>query len=1015
MDSNRHHWRDPEERAAPGPAGPEFPEPLEGQVVQLGRRDFLASAGLAAAAAALAGCSRAPVQEAIPLLVAPEDAVPGRSTWYATTCGGCSAGCGALSRVRDGRPIKLEGNPEHPASRGGLCAVGQASLLDLYDSRRLRGPMARGREATWKDVDAAVVQQLAGIRARSGAVRLLAGTITSPTLRAHADAFLARFPGSRLVTFDALSSSAIPAAHEATHGVRALPRYRFDRAEVIVSFDADFLGTWISPVEYAAGWRAGRPAEPLPVRRSFHAQIEPRLSLTGSKADRRFRLGPGELDLALAHLALRIARRAGAAVVPERLEPAPLPGTELDELAERLWRARGRSLVLSGSQSAEAQTLANLANHLLGNYGATLDLERPSRQRQGNDADLEDLLRELAEGRVAALLVHGANPVHELPAGDRLADALRRVPLVVSFAARLDETARLAHYVCPDHHFLESWGDAEAVAGLVSLTQPSLHPLFGTRSALESLAAWSGDARPAYELLRESWRTRIFPRQAREASHAAFWDRSLRDGFALVEPAPERAARFRPSAVRWVAQASRPGPGEFSLALYPKVAILEGSHAGNPWLQELPDPISKVTWDNYACLSPAAAGRIGVKQGDVVRIELGEGEGKRTLELPAHLQPGQHDGTVAVALGYGGVVTERFSRTGKRWLWGRADAGPDGRVGRNAAPFLDLAAGALQYARPGVRLVPTGRRSPLACTQTHHTVRAPQDLPLVGGQARDLVREVSLAQAAGQGAAAPAPERLAPREELWPEDHRYTGQRWHMVVDLDACTGCSACIVSCQAENNVPTVGKDEVLRRREMHWLRIDRYYAGGDDVEVVHQPLLCQQCDRAPCETVCPVLATVHSSDGLNQQVYNRCVGTRYCANNCPYKVRRFNWFDYGSGDRVQDLALNPDVTVRSRGVMEKCTFCVQRIHAARIEARSQGRPLADGEIQTACQQSCPAQAIAFGDLNDPRSRVARLASSRRSYALLEELDLRPAVDYLAVVRDRPAGGGEGKGRHG
>jgi molybdopterin-containing oxidoreductase family iron-sulfur binding subunit len=1008
MDSNRRHHRVPQEGAAPGAAGPEFPEPLEGRVVQLGRRDFLAS-GVAAAAAALAGCSRAPVQEAIPLLVAPEDAVAGRSTWYATTCGGCSAGCGALSKVRDGRPIKLEGNPQHPVSRGGLCALGQASLLDLYDSHRLRGPRASGEDASWEEVDAAVVRRLSELRAGPGSVRFLASTITSPTLRARVAAFLGRFPGSRLVTYDALSASAIPAAHEATHGARALPRYRLERAEVIVSFDADFLGTWISPVEYAAGWRAGRRAARSAARRSFHAQIEPRMSLTGSKADRRIRLGPGELDLALAHLARRIARRASAAVAPEELDPAPLPEAELDDLAERLWRARGRSLILSGSQSAEAQTLANLANHLLGNYGATLDLERPSRQRQGNDADLEELLRELAEGRVGALFVHGANPVHDLPGGDRLAEALRQVPLVVGFAGRLDETARLAHFVCPDHHFLEAWGDAEAVAGVVSLTQPSLHPLFGTRSALESLAAWSGEAKPAYELLRDSWRTRIFPRQAREASFTAFWDRSLRDGFALVDPARERVAAFRPAAVRWAPRAPRPGPDELALVLYPKVAIADGSHAANPWLQELPDPVSKVTWDNYACLSPATAHRLGVKQDDVVRIELGEGQARRALELPAFVQPGQHDGTVAVALGYGGVLTERFARTGKRWLWGRSDGGPDGRVGRNAAPFLELAGGALRYARAGVRLVPTGRRSPLACTQTHHTVRAPEDLPLVGGRPRDLVREVRLAEVAGEG----APVRPAPPEQLWPEDHPYAGARWHMVVDLDACTGCSACVVSCQAENNIPTVGKDEVLRRREMHWLRIDRYYAGGDEVDVVHQPLLCQQCDRAPCETVCPVLATVHSSDGLNQQVYNRCVGTRYCANNCPYKVRRFNWFDYGSGDRVQDLALNPDVTVRSRGVMEKCTFCVQRIHAARMEARAEGRPLADGEIQTACQQSCPAQAIAFGDRNDPGSRVARLAASRRRYALLEELDLRPAVDYLAVVREGPSRGGED--RHG
>lgn len=1005
----RHYWRDLREReAGPGhDAGGEFPEPLDAPAMQLGRRDFLAAAGLTAAATALAGCNRAPPRHAIPHLAQPPEMVPGASVHYASTCGGCSAGCGVLVKVRDGRPIKLEGQPSHPVSRGGLCAIGQASLLELYDVERLNGPRSGGRGTSWEEVDRAILAKLSRIRAEGGAVRFLSDTVTSPTLHAQLEAFLARLPDGRRVTYDPLSSSALLDAHAATHGARVLPRYRLDRAEVIVAFDADFLGTWISPVEHTAGYRAGRAPDAQPPRFSLHVQLESRLSLTGSKADRRIRLGPGEHGLALTHLVARLAERAGAPFPNAALEPSPVAEAELDELVRRLWAARGRSLVLCGSQDVATQALANLANQLLESYGATIELDRPSRQRAGDDRALAALRRELEAGQVAALFVHGVNPVFDLPDGARLGEALRRIPLVVSLSGRWDETARLAHHVCPDHHFLESWGDAEAVSGAVSVFQPVIHPLGATRSALESLAVWSGRPAPAYELLRESWRTAVFPRQQREASFARFWNRSVHDGFAEVAPEPLAVGPFRAAAVRPVPKAARPATGALALVLYPKVGVLDGRHAANAWLQELPDPVSKVTWDNYACLSPAAAAGLGVKDGDVIRLEAGPE--RAALELPAWIQPGQHDGTVAVALGYGGVLTERFAGAGKRWRWGRASGGPDGRVGKNAAELLALDDGTLRYARLDVTLARTGRTSPLACTQSHHTVRNPGDVPLVAGQRRDLVRETTLREL---GEARERPEAHARKEpeSLWPDDHPYQGHRWHMVIDLAACTGCSACVVSCQAENNIPVVGKDEVLRHREMHWLRIDRYYSGDDDeVEVVHQPLLCAQCDNAPCETVCPVLATVHSAEGLNQQVYNRCVGTRYCANNCPYKVRRFNWFDYSNADRRHDLALNPDVTVRSRGVMEKCTFCVQRIQAARIEARVNDRSLGDGEVRTACQQSCPASAIEFGDLNDPSSRVARLAASRRGYRLLEELNVRPAVQYLELVRNRDDRGEE------
>ena len=419
-------------------------------------------------------------------------------------------------------------------------------------------------------------------------------------------------------------------------------------------------------------------------------------------------------------------------------------------------------------------------------------------------------------------------------------------------------------------------------------------------------------------------------------------------------------------------------PTGFTLVLYPSIAMIEGRQAYNPWLHELPDPITKITWDNYASISPATATSLGVSDGDVVRVE--------NIELPVLVQPGQHDRVIAVALGYGRKASERFAALGPRWLDHRPTVNEKGRVGENASPLLAFHDGLLRYERADVKIARTGRRVDLALTQTHHTLS-------VDGVVRPIVQETT------PGEPAEPPER---REELWPEDHAYKGHRWGMAVDLNACTGCSACVVACQVENNTPVVGKDEVRRRREMHWIRIDRYYSGPpDNVEVAHQPMMCQQCDHAPCETVCPTLATVHSDEGLNQQVYNRCVGTRYCANNCPYKTRRFNWFNYPREDRLANLVLNPDVTVRTRGIMEKCTFCVQRIQEAKIEAKVLGAPVKDGDIRTACEQACPAGAIVFGDLNDPNSHVARLARDARQYRVLEDLNVGPAVHYLKIVR--------------
>ena len=960
------YWRGLEEREQALDGAAEFPEnPLQQIEAAHSRRGFLKAAGFTFAGAALTGCSRAPVEQAVPYVVQPEDSVAGRPAYYASTCGACPAGCGILAKVRDGRPIKLEGNPEQAISRGASCAVGQASILGLYDSLRLKQPLSGGKPAAWPEVDRAVAVRLDGIRHSGAAVRYLSGTIASPTKQAAIDSFLAQFGNARHVMYDALSASAILDAHRETHGARVLPHYRFDKADVVASFDADFLGTWISPVEFARDYSARR----RPPEMSWHAQLEGRMSITGSKADRRVRMAPDEICGALAKLAERLAQNRGGG----------------DELAERLLHARGRSLVVAGANDLPTQVLANYINHLLGNYGTTLDIEKPSRQRLGSDRDLAGLLDELKSGKVAALFVDGVNPVAELPGVGGFDGAA----LVVSFAGSPDETAERAHFVCPDHHYLESWSDAEPVAGLVSLTQPAIRPLGATRAVVETLAAWSGKPEKTYDLLRQ--------RYSRD------WERSLEAGFVAVETPRTPVKPFNLAAVTAaLAKAPPPGDSGYALALYPSVAMLDGRQASNPWLHELPDPIAKITWDNWVALSPAAAASLGVGDGDVVRIEAGA-----AMELPVVVQPGQHDRVAAVALGYGRKASERFAGIGPRWINHRTSVNERGRVGENAAPFLSLADGFLQYDRAGVRLVKTGRRVELAATQIHHTLTVPKHLAPAGGETRPIVREISRADLGKP------PGHVEEHEELWPDDHQYKGHKWGLAVDLNACNGCSACVLACQVENNTPVVGKDEVRRRREMHWIRIDRYYSGPpEDVAVAHQPMMCQQCDHAPCETVCPTLATVHSDEGLNQQVYNRCVGTRYCANNCPYKTRRFNWFDYPREDRLANLVLNPDVTVRTRGVMEKCTFCVQRIQLAKIEAKTAGAPLRDGDIRTACQQSCPADAIVFGDLNDPQSRVARLASDGRQYRVLEELNVGPAVHYLKIVRDRA---GEGDKTHG
>ncbi len=1008
---NTKWFRSPETRGDTGCA-PEFPV---APVPQPGmdRRSFLRLTGFSFAAAGAAACSRAVPSLALPQVTADEHVVPGRDYWIASTSWADGSGSGVLVRCLDGRPLKLEGNPDHPLNQGGLTASCQASLLSLYDDRRFDGPQRAGAPGTWDDVDGALRAELERIRSDGGRVRVLTPTLTGPSTLARIATLLDSVPDGRHVMYDALSCSALLDAQRSAHGVRVLPRYDLARADVLAVFDADPLGTWISPAEYSAGYRASRQPDASPPRMSRHWQFEARLSLTGSRADQRVLVAPWETRPALTRLARAVAERSGTPVpgpAQAATDVRPELHDALDSLATELWAHRGAGLVLCGRNDHHAQVLVCWINELLGNVGNTVLLDTPSQQRRGDDRALAALRDELLAGDVDLLITSG-NPAYELPG---LAQALGQAGTLACTSAQPDETSALADLVFPESHELERWDDSEPHAGLFATTQPTLPPLRDGRTLRASFARWAGDARDDRTLLRDAWERDLAPRrQAADEPFGVWFDRVLERGWVSLPGAPSTAARACDAAAVATALAApretgpQPaGADGLGLVLYPKVGLLDGRGAHNPWLQELPDPISKVTWDNHADLSPATADRLGLRTGDVVRVTIAapsdsaQAAVPAPIELPVLVQPGQDDRVVAIALGYGRMGTDRFTDVGPQWFEGRPTVAPGATVGSNAAPFLTLDDGVLGTDRRVVRLTPTGEQRLLATTQDHHSLAVPEHLAPKGGEVRDAVHLTTL-DAATVASHAGGHDSHA---ELWSDDFDHGLPHWGLAVDLTACTGCSACVVSCQAENNVPVVGRDEVQRHREMSWIRIDRYYADRDDggVDVVHQPMMCQHCGHAPCETVCPVLATMHSSEGLNTQVYNRCVGTRYCANNCPYKTRRFNWFEYSREDRLQNMALNPDVTIRSRGVMEKCSMCVQRIQAGKAEARRRGVALADGDVQTACQQSCPTRAIVFGDLHDPESAVSKLAAKSRAYSVLGELNVQPSVRYLADVRN-------------
>lgn len=988
---NKTYWRSLEEKNSDSnfleELYTEFPlgvppgiDPSSKVALDVDRRDFLKMMGFGLAGVMMS-CSNMPVEKAIPYLVQPEDIVPGKAYWYASTCTGCTANCGILIKNREGRPIKLEGNPQSPINRGGLCSVGQSQVLSLYDSGRLHGPIQNGSPVTWKVLDGTVLAEMERLRSHSGKIVFLTSTLNSPSTLSMIDDIKTRWPNVQHVTYDSVSSSGLVEAHDKVFGMKAIPQLRFDLADVIVSFDADFLGTWLSPVEFAKQFSKGRNLTVNPDRFSHLIQIESRLSLTGSNADLRHSAKPSEMSALVARLLWHIESASGNSTLTwfgNDVDAAL--DAHLSDAAQKLLRHKQKSLVISGSNDLDEQILVARINHLLGNYGKTLLLDRHSKQKSGVDADFTKLVTEMESGLIRAVFIYGCNPTYDSPISDRFSKALEKIDLTVSLASYADETAQHVKFIAPDNHFLESWNDYEPYRGLYQLSQPAIRSVYNTRQAGDSLLSWFGLPKSFKDYVREYWKNKIFSEQSSIFLFDDFWKKSLHDGFFVSQSVPQVQYEFHGDTLAsWQAVLSRPKTKGFELSFYEKISMRDGRHANNPWLQEVPDPISKATWDNYINMSIVDAKKMGIEQGDVVRLTVD----RQSLSLPVLLQPGQMSGCVSVALGYG----RRHS--------GKVGDG----VGKNAFELLVQTDNRRIYHRGSVNLEKTGSTHNLALTQTHYSL-----------EGRPIFKETTLDKFKKDPSSGnkDRPELVM----LW-EQHQDKNHSWGMAIDTSMCTGCSGCLVGCQSENNVPVVGKEEVFLRREMHWIRIDRYYKGNEEnPDVAFQPMMCQHCANAPCESVCPVLATVHSSDGLNQQVYNRCVGTRYCANNCPYKVRRFNWFDYANNkkfnfymnDNTGRLVLNPDIVVRSRGVMEKCSMCVQRIQEEKLLAKKEGRKLNSDDIKLACQQSCPSDAIVFGDMNDPKSRLSKLlVSNKRRYHVLGEINVKPHVNYLTKVRNR------------
>lgn len=999
------------------------------------RRDFLKMLGFSLGAATIAASCEIPVKKAIPYVTKPDEIVPGVANYYASSFVNGGDYCSILVKTREGRPIKIEGNTLSSVTRGGTSARAQAMVLGLYDVRRIKnaGTIEGGevRKKEWAELDRDVKAKLA-----NGAnVRLITNSILSPTAKQALKEFTDKYPNANVVTYDPVSSAALLAANEQCFGLRTIPNYKFGEADVIVSFGADFLGSWISPVEYARAYAQKRKIRSVKgASMSRHYQVESHMSLTGSNADNRILVKPSEQGAAIVALYNALTGGSGGPKLNDKAAMA------IRKVAAELQNARGKSLVVCGSNNVMEQIFVNKINDLLGNINATVDFSMISNQRQGDERAMMRLIEEMNSGAVNVAIVWGANPAYELPNADKFKAAFAKVGTRISLNTNLDETTLLCTHAAPSHHQLESWGDAEPKAGHYSLVQPTIAPLFKTRQAELSLLEWADsanlnrqDEQPYYQYLKSYWSNDLFSRQDKYSTPTAFWDMSLHDGVFEL-PSASNIVAFNGGVSPDASGVSQPGNSEVEISFYETVNIGGGQYAHNPWLQEMPDPVTRTVWGNYLNVPVewdgvnVISGWKDLNDGDQVEVDV---NGQK-LTCTVVRTFGQMPGTVAIALG-----------------GGRESGGCGVGYGVNVNPWLPLDGGLVQYFAKDAKIsAKVGVDKHFACVQHHHTM----GVTAMGKEEGKVINvdEKALGWKGFQGALTDrsiifhanlnelpkvAEEMAEFHEEsehlnsqtLYPDMSQYygTGIKWGMHVDLNACIGCGACQVACVAENNVPVVGKNEVNRHHEMTWLRIDRYFYGDfENPKVVYQPLMCQHCDNAPCENVCPVAATNHSMEGINQMAYNRCIGTRYCANNCPYKVRRFNWLDYTTADvwpgneervfwvegddkpfyadNLVRMVLNPDVTVRSRGVIEKCSFCIQRIQEGKLTAKRENRAILDNDVRTACQTACPTGAIVFGNTNNPDSEVSKAKKSALNYKILEEINVRPVVDYSTKVRN-------------
>ena len=941
----------------------EFPRQAAPLESSLDRRGFLKLLGASMALAGLSACARppSPREQIVPYVRQPEQIVPGKPLFFATavTEGGYAEG--VLAESHQGRPTRVEGNPDHPASLGAAAPTTSATVLSLYDPDRSQGVMERGNARTFEQLTTALRAALEASGDGSG-VRVLTETVTSPTFAAQLQRLLTTYPQAVWHQWDPLHADASVAGARLAFGEDVAPLYDFTAADVVLSLDADFTNRGPGRLRHARDFARRRRVRSATDDMNRLWMVESTPSPTGSLADHRLALAPADVAALAAWLATELGvADAPAATLPERVAPAWARAL-LDDMREHA----GSSLVIAGlDQSPAVHALAHAINDVLGNVGTSLRyIASPEVRPEVHTESLAGLTEAMHAGAVNTLLIVGANPAYTAPAGLRFADAMERVALSAHLGQGFDETAVLATWHAPQAHVLETWGDVRAFDGTVTITQPLFSPFYGGRSELELLAALLGDTpTSAYDVIRDAWRERV------EGSFDAFWQRSLYRGVVDDSAAPERAVTLQPLDL------DLPVPAELVLHLVPDPSLGDGRHANNGWLQELPRPFTKLTWDNVAILAPRTAESLGVSKEDLLTITTPQGE----ATLPVWVQPGQTPGVISAWLGHG------------RRAAGRVGTG----VGVDLAAVRPLA-GAVTRVTGAVRA--RGRHR-LATTQPHHNLDGT-------GERRHIVRAGTLAELRAEPEHPTFVHPVAHHEsDIFP-DWEYDSYQWGMVIDMTVCTGCNACVTACQSENNIPIVGKDQVLVGREMHWIRVDAYHRGGlDEPDFYHMPMACLHCEKAPCEPVCPVAATVHDSEGLNVMVYNRCVGTRYCANNCPYKVRRFNYLQYAelsTNATEVSLANNPDVTVRSRGVMEKCTYCTQRISSARIQAGNEGRRIRDGEVVTACQSACPTEAIVFGDLADEHSRVSEAKRSVLDYALLEELNTVPRTTYLARVNN-------------